>query len=108
MNILCKMVFRSSVRGASFHSKLVLSTLNAKYKFASSNIIRTTFAFHACFEWKLAPLADERSGFFIENLSRRLTRSSTYLTLQTRTWPTGDRLSKIQHTMVHAPLAFWP
>jgi hypothetical protein len=35
-----------------------------------------------------APLADERSGFFIENLSRRLMRSSTYLTLQTRTWPT--------------------
>jgi hypothetical protein len=27
------------------------------------------------FVWKLAPLADKRNGFFIENLSRRLTRS---------------------------------
>jgi hypothetical protein len=33
-----------------------------------------------------------RSGFFIENLSRRLTRSSTYKTLQTHTWPTVDRI----------------
>jgi hypothetical protein len=32
-------------------------------------------AFDACFVWKLAPLADERNGFFIENLSRRLVRS---------------------------------
>jgi hypothetical protein len=51
---------------------------SAKYEFASSNTTRTTFAFDACFVWKLAPLADERSGFFIENLSRRLTRSRTY------------------------------
>jgi hypothetical protein len=41
---------------------------SAKYEFASSNTTRTTFAFDACFVWKLAPLADERSGFFIENL----------------------------------------
>jgi hypothetical protein len=40
--------------------------LSAKYEFASSNE-RTTFAFDACFVWKLAPLADERVGFFIEN-----------------------------------------
>jgi hypothetical protein len=38
----------------------------AKYEFASSNITRTTFASDACFVWKLAPLADERSGFFID------------------------------------------
>jgi hypothetical protein len=44
----------------------------AKYEFASSNTTRTTVTFDACFVWKLAPLADERSGFFIENLSRRL------------------------------------
>jgi hypothetical protein len=50
----------------------------AKYEFASSITTRTTFAFNVCFVWKLAPLADVRSGFFIENLSRRLTRSSTY------------------------------
>jgi hypothetical protein len=47
---------------------------------------RTTFAFDVCFVWKLAPLADERNGFFIEYRSRRLTRSTTYLTLQSRTW----------------------
>jgi hypothetical protein len=51
--------------------------LSAKYEFASSNTSRTTFAFDACFVWKLAVLTDEQSGFFIENLSRRLTRSST-------------------------------
>jgi hypothetical protein len=28
--------------------------------------------------WKLAPLPDERNGFFIENPSRRMTRSGTY------------------------------
>jgi hypothetical protein len=50
----------------------------AKYEIASSNTTRPTFAIDACFVWKLAPLADERSGFLIENLSRRLTRSSTY------------------------------
>jgi hypothetical protein len=50
----------------------------AKYGFTSSNTTQTTFAFDACFVWKLAPPADERSGFFIENLSRRLARSSTY------------------------------
>jgi hypothetical protein len=53
-------------------------TQSAKYEFAWSNTNRTTFTFDACIVWKLAPLADERSGFFIENLSRRLTRSSTY------------------------------
>jgi hypothetical protein len=42
------------------------------------------------FVWKLAPLADERSGFFKENLLRRLMRSSTYLTLQTRIWHSDD------------------
>jgi hypothetical protein len=62
----------------------------AKCEFASSNTTRTTFAFDACFVWKLAHLADERSGFFIENLSRRLTRLKMYYTLQTRTWPTGQ------------------
>jgi hypothetical protein len=51
---------------------------SAKYDFASSNTTRTTIAFDVCFVWKIAPLADERSGFFIENLLRRLTRSSTY------------------------------
>jgi hypothetical protein len=40
---------------------------SAKYEFASSNTTRTMFAFLACFVWKLAPLADERSGYFIEN-----------------------------------------
>jgi hypothetical protein len=43
-----------------------------KYEFASSNTSRTTFAFDACFVWKLALLVDERNGFFIENLSRQL------------------------------------
>jgi hypothetical protein len=52
---------------------------SAKYEFASSNTTRTTSAFDACFVWKLAPLADERSSFFIENLWLRLTRSSMYL-----------------------------
>jgi hypothetical protein len=51
---------------------------SAKYEFASSNTTRPTFTFDACFVLKLAPLADERSGFFIETLSQRLTRSSTY------------------------------
>jgi hypothetical protein len=51
-----------------------------------------TFTFDACFVWKLAPLADERYGFFIENPSRRLTRSSTYCSMQTRTWPTDRSL----------------
>jgi hypothetical protein len=51
---------------------------SAKYEFASSNTTRMTFAFDTCFVWKLASLADERSGFFIENQTRRLTRSSTY------------------------------
>jgi hypothetical protein len=32
---------------------------SAKYEFASSNTTRTTFAFDACFVWKLAPLADD-------------------------------------------------
>jgi hypothetical protein len=36
---------------------------SAKYEFVSSNTTRTTFAFYACFVWKLAPPADERSGF---------------------------------------------
>jgi hypothetical protein len=36
----------------------------AKYEIASSNTTRTTFAFDACFVWKLAPLADERNGIF--------------------------------------------
>jgi hypothetical protein len=48
--------------------KLVLNQ-SAKYEFASSNTTRTMFAFDACFVWKLAPLADERGGFFIENVS---------------------------------------
>jgi hypothetical protein len=51
---------------------------SAEYEFALSNTTQTTFAFYACFVWKLAPLADERSDFFIENIPRRLTRSSTY------------------------------
>jgi hypothetical protein len=38
--------------------------LRVKYEFASSNITRTTFTFDACFVWKLAPLAEERNGFF--------------------------------------------
>jgi hypothetical protein len=70
-----------------------------KYEFASSTTTRTTFAFDACFVWKLAPPADERSGFFIENLSPRLTRSSTYLTWHTRTWPTGNN-SCIEYLIV--------
>jgi hypothetical protein len=57
---------------------VILLVPSAKYEFASSNTTRPTFAFDACFVWILAPLADERSGFFIENPSRRLTRSSTY------------------------------
>jgi hypothetical protein len=74
-----------------FHLRLRDCNQSAKYDFSSSNTTRTTLTLDACFVWKLAPLADERSVFFIENLSRRLTRSSTYLTLQTRTWPTdGD------------------
>jgi hypothetical protein len=36
---------------------------SGKYEFAWSNTTQTTFAFDACFVWKLAPLADERSGF---------------------------------------------
>jgi hypothetical protein len=64
-----------------------------KYEFASSNTTRPTFAFDACFVWKLAPLADEQSGFFIENPSRRLTQLSTYYSLQTRTWPIESRVS---------------
>jgi hypothetical protein len=46
--------------------------LSAKYEFGSSNTTRTTFIDES-FVRKLAPLADEPSGFFIENLSRRLT-----------------------------------
>jgi hypothetical protein len=42
---------------------------SAKYEFASSKTTRTTFAFDACFVWKLAPLADERCSFFMENRS---------------------------------------
>jgi hypothetical protein len=42
---------------------------SVKYKFASSNTTRKTFAFDACLVWKLAPLADELSSFFIEHLS---------------------------------------
>jgi hypothetical protein len=49
-----------------------LKVQSAKYESAS------TFAFDACFVWKLAPLADESSGLFVENLSRPLTRSRTY------------------------------
>jgi hypothetical protein len=55
-----------------------VGVLSAKYEFTSSNTTRPTFAFDACFVWKIAPLADERNGFFIENPSRRWTRSSTY------------------------------
>jgi hypothetical protein len=51
--------------------------LSAKYDFASSYTTRSMFAFDACVVWKLAPLADERNSFFIENPWRRLTRSST-------------------------------
>jgi hypothetical protein len=36
------------------------------YEFALSNTTWTTFTFDACIVWKLAPLTDERSGFFIE------------------------------------------
>jgi hypothetical protein len=43
---------------------------STKYEFASSDTTRTTFAFDESFVWKPAPLADDRSGFFIENLSR--------------------------------------
>jgi hypothetical protein len=49
--------------------------LSAKYEFASSNTTRTTFAFDVCFVWKLAPLADEQNGFFIENPSRHITNA---------------------------------
>jgi hypothetical protein len=56
---------------------------SAKYEFASSNTTRTTFAFDACY----GVTSDERSG--IGNLSQPLTRTSTYQTLQTRTWPTA-------------------
>jgi hypothetical protein len=44
---------------------------------------RRTFAFDACFVWKLAPLADERSGFFIENLSQEYEKAdaNSYLAL---------------------------
>jgi hypothetical protein len=65
---------------------LALFVQSAKYEFASSNTTRTMIAFDACFVWKIAPLADEQSGFFIESLSRRLTLSSTYLTLQNNCW----------------------
>jgi hypothetical protein len=37
---------------------------SSKYEFESSNTTGTTFAFDACFVWKLAPLADERNSFF--------------------------------------------
>jgi hypothetical protein len=37
---------------------------STKYEFESSNTAGTTFAFDACFVWKLAPLADERNGLF--------------------------------------------
>jgi hypothetical protein len=46
------------------HSILRQGHLSAKYEFASSNSTRMTFAFDACFVWKLASLANERSGFF--------------------------------------------
>jgi hypothetical protein len=58
--------------------KKLITVQSAKYEFASSIHSNETFAFDACFVSKLAPLADERGGFFIENLSRRLTRSNTY------------------------------
>jgi hypothetical protein len=41
-----------------------LKNKSAKYEFASSITTRTTFAFDACFVWKLAPPTDERNGFF--------------------------------------------
>jgi hypothetical protein len=43
---------------------IVQTVLSAKYEFASSNTTRTTFAFDACFVWKLAPLVDERKSYF--------------------------------------------
>jgi hypothetical protein len=39
------------------HQPLVQST-----SLLPSNTTRTTFAFDACLEWKLAPLAEERNG----------------------------------------------
>jgi hypothetical protein len=64
----------SSARGASFHTKHVVVLLDAnshlEYCKPSTSLnrviltTRTTFAFDACFVWKLAPLADEQNGFF--------------------------------------------
>jgi hypothetical protein len=60
--------------------------LCAKYEFASSNTTRTSFAFDACFVWKVAPLADERNGFFlrisvatIDAIERVLNVANSYL-----------------------------
>jgi hypothetical protein len=53
----------------------------AKYEFASSNTAQTTLAFDACFVWKLAPLADERNGYFhtiTYARNKRITLQSTY------------------------------
>jgi hypothetical protein len=51
-------------------------------------VLERRLRFDACLVWKLAPLAEERSGFFKENLSLRLTCSSTHYSMQTRTRPT--------------------
>jgi hypothetical protein len=53
------------------------SAKTAKDEYALSNTNRTTFAFDAFFVWNLVLLADKRSGFFIENLSRGLARDRT-------------------------------
>jgi hypothetical protein len=53
-----------------------------------NNTTRTTFAVDACFVWKLAPLADERNGFFhrifivtIDAIEHVFNVANSYLTL---------------------------
>jgi hypothetical protein len=57
-------IHRTKIVGETKYRSKMFDVQSAKYEFASSNITRTTFAFDACFVWKLAPLADERNGIF--------------------------------------------
>jgi hypothetical protein len=68
------------------YCKLVIGARSAKYEFASSNTIRTTFAFDMSFVWKLGPLANERNCFFhristvtIEAIEHVLNVANSYL-----------------------------
>jgi hypothetical protein len=72
--------------------------LSAKYEFASSNTTPTTFAFDACFVWKLAPLADERGGFLyrksittIDAIEHVLSVANSYLAYRSLKLPNGFR-----------------